>query len=171
MNPTIIPFGLPADTPVLTPRGPVVAGMLAPGAVVLAVSGVAAPFRPLVALERVSLATPLVRIRANALADGAPQDDLLLPPAQALLIDGALVAAGELVDGQGILAEPAMAAVDLVRLVLEAHDAVLAAGAAVETASPDPAEAPCAPRRAPDATLRALLAWRAEAMGWAAPAA
>lgn len=171
VNPSITPFGLRAETPVLTPRGPVAAGLLVPGAMVLAVSGAGAPFQPLVALDRVSLATPLVRIRAEALADGAPQDDLLLPPGQALLLDGALVAAGDLVDGHGVVLEPAGPPVELVRLVLEAHDAVLAAGAAVEAASADPAAAPCAPRCAPDATLRALLAWRAEAMGWAAPCA
>jgi hypothetical protein len=111
-----------------------------------------------------------VRIRSGALADGAPAQDLLLPAGQALLIDGALVEARALVDGQGVLAEAAGAPMPMVRLVLEAHDAVLAAGAAVETANPDPDAPPCAPRTAPDATLRALMGWRAEVMGWATPA-
>jgi len=163
--------GLPAGTPVLTPRGPVAVEDLRPGTLVLSVSGIAAPFQPVVALHQARHAGPLVRIRAGALADGAPDDDLLLPVGHALLVDGALVNAGELVDGHGVVAEPEAAPVTLVSLVLEAHDAVLAAGAAVETAMPDPPTATCAPRCPPDATLRALLAWRAEAMGWATPAA
>lgn len=154
----------------LTPAGPVPVESLAPGVLVLALSGVAAPFRPVVAVQQESIAAPLVRIRAGALADGAPQQDLLLPAGTALLLDGALVAAGDLVDGHGILAEPPGPPVALVRLVLEGHDAVLAAGAAVETALPEADAPPCAPRAAPDGTLRALLAWRAEAMGWATPA-
>jgi hypothetical protein len=162
-------IGLRPGTPVLTPRGPVAAEALAPGALVLAVSGVAAPFRELVAVDRISLAAALVRIRAGALADGAPAEDLVVPRGLALLIDGALVAAGDLVDGLGVLEEAAQAAVTLVRLTFETHDAVLAAGTAVETALPDAGAAPCAPRRTPDATLHALLAWRAEAMGWATP--
>jgi hypothetical protein len=169
VTPTPPVTGLPHGTPILTPRGPVAVEALQPGMLVLAVSGAAAPFQPLVAVDHHTHAGPVVRIRPGALADGAPEDDLLLPPGQALLIDGALVAAGDLVDGHGVVAEPAGAPLPLVRLLLEAHDAVLAAGAAVETAHPDPTAPPCAPRVAPDATLRALLAWRAEAMGWAAP--
>jgi hypothetical protein len=170
---TIAPtaIGLTHGTPILTPRGPVAVEALQPGMLVLAVSGSAAPFQPVVAVEHHHHAGPMVRIRTGALADSAPEGDLLLPPGHAVLIDGALVMAGDLVDGHGVVTEPAGAPVPLVRLLLEAHDAVLAAGTAVETAAPDLAAAPCAPRVAPDATLRALLAWRAEAMGWAAPAA
>lgn len=165
-------IGLPAGTPVLTSRGPVAVEHLQPGMLVLAVSGVAAPFQPVVAVGQHGFAGPLVRIRAGALADGAPYDDLLLPAGHGLLIDGALIPAGALVDRHGVVLEERPAApVALVSVVLEAHDAVLAAGAAVETALPDPAAQPCAPRAAPDATLRALLDWRAEAMGWTSPAA
>lgn len=164
-------IGLPHGTPILTPRGPVPVEALQPGMMVLAVSGAAAPFQPVVAVEHGRHDGPMVRIRSGALADGAPADDLLVPPGQALLIDGALVTAAELVDGHGIVLDPDGGPRPVIRIVLEAHDAVLAAGAAVETASADPAAPPCAPRAAPDATLRALLAWRAEAMGWATPAA
>jgi hypothetical protein len=160
-------IGLCHGTLVLTPGGPVAAEALAAGALVLAVSGVAAPFQRLVAVEHVSVTTPLERVRAGALADGAPLHDLLLPSGHALLLDGALVAAGGLVDGLGVVSEPTEGPVALVRLALEGHDAVLADGAAVETASPHPDAPACAPRRAPDGTLRALLAWRAEVMGWA----
>jgi hypothetical protein len=142
---------------------------LAPGDLLLAISGTGAPFQAIAALALTSVPTPLVRIRAGALADGAPREDLLLPPGHALLLEGTLVAAGDLVDGHGILAEPARA-VTLVQVTLASHDAILAAGTAVETAPPHPDAPPCAPRRPSDATLRALLAWRAEVMGWSAPA-
>jgi hypothetical protein len=165
------PCGLVAGTSVLTPSGPVAAEALSPGDLVLAVSGSAAPFQAVAGVARTSLPTALVRIRAGALADGTPQDDLLLPPGHALFLEGTLVAAGDLVDGHGIVAEPARAAVTLVLLTLGGHDAILAAGTAVETTAPHPDAPPCAPRRPPDATLRALLAWRAETMGWSAPAA
>lgn len=153
----------------LTPGGEVAVEALAPGSLLLAVSGSAAPFQTVVAVRRRHHDGAGVRIRAGALADGAPQEDLVLPPGLALLLDGALVDAGALVDGHGIVLEPAGAGLDLVEIVLGGHDAVLAAGAAVETASPHPDAPPCAPRRAPDGTLRALLSWRAEVMGWAPP--
>lgn len=153
----------------LTPTGHVPVETLHPGALVLAISGVSAPFQSVVAVDRIRWSGPMVRLKAGALDDGAPQDDLLLPPHQALLLDGALVAAGALIDGHGILEEPQPGPVELVRITLAAHDAVLAAGLAVESAKPD-AEAPdCLPRKAPDAALLATLAWRAEELGWASP--
>jgi len=157
-------LGLPIGTPVLTPTGEVPVEALAPGALVLAVGG-GAPFQPVIEARRVMLPGPFVRLRAGALADGAPQDDLVLPPDHAVLLDGLLVAARDLVDGFGIVAEEG-AARAAVQVVLAGHDAVLAAGAAVETAPPEPGAPACAPRAAPDATLRAMLAWRAEVMGW-----
>ncbi len=166
-----LPTGLPTGTLVLTPAGAVPVEALRPGALVLAVGG-GAPFQPVAETRRLTLAPPFIRLRAGAIADGAPQDDLLLPPDHAVLVDGVLVAARDLVDGHGIVAEDG-AAIDAVQIVLAAHDAVLADGLAVETAHPEPGMPDCAPRAAPDATLRALLAWRAEAMGWrpaAAPA-
>lgn len=161
--------GLPIGTPVLTPTGQVAVEDLAPGTLVLAISGSSAPFQAVAALRRRRSAGPLVRLRADALDDGTPQQDLLLPPGHALLLDGALVAAGELVDGHGILAEPAGEGIELVEVILAGHDAMLAAGAAVETLRPHPEAPDCAPRRAPDAALRAALSWRAERMGWASP--
>lgn len=162
--------GLIAGTPVLTPAGPVPVEALQPGMLVLAVSGAAAPFRALAAVRRGWGPGPAIRIRAGALDDGTPQQDLLLPAAHALLLDGALIEAGALVDGHGILPEPGAAPFALVELVLDSHDAVLAAGCAVETVPPAPGAPDCAPRRGPDAALRARLSWRAERMGWAAPA-
>jgi hypothetical protein len=162
---TLPPTGLPTGTLVLTPSGAMPVEALRPGALVLAVGGAAAPFQRVVETRRVTLAPPFVRLRAGAIADGAPQDDLLLAPGHAVLVDGVLVAARDLVDGHGILPEEG-AAIDAMQIVLAGHDAVLADGLAVETARPEPDMPDCAPRAAPDATLRAMLAWRAEAMGW-----
>ncbi len=161
--------GLPVGTPVLTPTGQVAVEDLAPGALVLAISGTSAPFQPVVAVRRLCWTGPMVRLRAEALDDGAPQETLLLPPGQALLIDGVLVDAGELVDGHGVLPIAADGPVELVQVILAGHDAVLAAGVAVESTRPHPGAPDCAPRRPPDAALRALLSWRAEQMGWATP--
>lgn len=164
------PTGLPLGTPVLTPSGEVPVEALRPGTLVLAVSGGAAPFQPVVELRRVTLPGPFIRLLAGAIADGAPQHDLVLAPDQALLVDGVLVAVRHLADGFGILVDHG-AAIEAVQVVLGAHDAVLAAGLAVETTHPEPGMPDCAPRAAPDPALRAMLAWRAEAMGWCPAAA
>lgn len=166
MTPAQPVTGLPSGTLVLTPAGERPVESLQPGDLVIAVSGVAAPFQAVTGIRRGLSEGPLVRIRAGALAEGAPQLDLVLPAAHALLVDGMLVAAGALLDGWGVTAEPA-AETELVEVVLAAHDALLAAGTAVETGRPDPGAAPCCPRGEPDGTLRALLDWRAELMGWA----
>lgn len=170
MTATPPPRGLPIGTEILTPAGPVAVEALHPGALVLAVGGIGAPFQPVAAIRRCRVPGPAIRIQAGALADGAPQDDLLLPAGHGLLLDGALFAAGDLVDGLGILPEAGPEALEVVEVLLAGHDALLAAGTAVETALP-PGAAPFAPRQQPDGTLRALLAWRAEEMGWASPAA
>nr|WP_272876097.1 Hint domain-containing protein [Neoroseomonas soli] len=152
----------------MTPAGPVQVEDLAPGMLVLAVSGAGAPFQPVAAVRRRRVPGPAIRIRAGTLAEGAPQEDLLLPAAHGLLLDGALVAAEEVVDGYGILREE-MLALEVVDIVLDGHDAVLAAGAAVETAPPGPDVPSCAPRRPANGPLKAMLAWRAETLGWAPP--
>jgi hypothetical protein len=159
--------GLPIGTPILTPTGHVPVEALEPGAMVLAISGSSAPFQLVTAVRRLEWSGSLIRLRAESLDDGAPQEDLLVPPDQALLIDGRLVAAGALVDGHGIVAEPHVGPIPLIQVMLGGHDAILACGAAVETPRPHPDAPDCAPRQPPDGTLRAMLSWRAEHMGWA----
>ena len=151
MNETPPDIGLSVGTPVLTPTGHVPVEQLAPGTQVLAMSGSSAPFQTVVAVRRSPYAGPMIRIRADALGDGSPQADLLLPPGH----------------GFGIVEEASGGLVELVQITLAGHDAVLAAGAAVETVRPHPDAPDCAPRRAPDAPLRAMLSWHAEQMGWA----
>ncbi|WP_137127564.1 Hint domain-containing protein [Roseomonas sp. HF4] len=166
VTPTLPESGLPTGTLVLTPAGERPVEALSTGDLVIAVSGTAAPFQRVADIRRVALAGPLVRIRAGALADGAPRQDLLVPAGQGLLLDGALVGAGALVDGLGIVAEATEPGREAILLLLAGHDAVLAEGAAVETGLPSPDAAPCLPRAAPGGPLLALLGWRAEAMGW-----
>lgn len=160
--------GLPIGTPVLTPSGEVAVERLAPGDLVIAVSGQAAPFQRVVEIRRLSLPAALVRLRAGAIAEGTPREDLRLPPGHGLLLDGTLVEAGALLGGPGTLFEQAGGMQDVLGIVLGTHDAVLAAGMPVETVPPAFADQPpFAPRAGADAALRALLAWRAEVMGWA----
>jgi len=162
-------LGLPTGTMVLTPRGPVPVEMLAPGMTILTVSDGAAPFQPVQEIRRVEHAGMMVRLQAGAIDDAMPFRDLLLPAGHALLIDNALVPAGDLVDGHGIVAEPSGEPVTLYLPILPRHEAILASGAAVETGLPSPEAASCAPRAEASGALRAILAWRAEQLGWAAP--
>lgn len=162
--------GLPADAPVLTPRGPVPAGLIAAGDLVFATGGVGAPFQQAVAIRRHRARCALVRIAPGAVADAGPTEPLGLPPGLGLLLDGVLVRARDLVDGAGITRDAEAAMHDLVEILLPGHDALLVAGLAVESGLPEGAE-PFAPQGLPDGTLLATLAWRAEQFGWRAPAA
>lgn len=165
---TPIDTGLPPGTPILTPQGEVPVETLGVGDIIICVGQGAAPFRPLAALRRTRFAAPAVLIRAGALADGAPQEDLVLGAGHGVLLGGVLVAAGALVDGIGIRFEPGVMAVECLQIVLDGHGVVLAAGTAVESALPTPDAPPCAPRGEADGPLRALLGWRAEEMEWCA---
>lgn len=158
--------GLPAGTPVLTPTGERPVETLAPGSLVIAVSGEGAPFQRVLELRRAVVPAALVRLRAGALADGAPREDLLLPTGHALFIDDMFVQAGALLGSPGVRLEQKAGLCEVFSLVLARHDAVLAAGAPVETAPGADTPMPC--ERA-EPWLRARLAWRAEAMGWAEP--
>lgn len=162
--------GLPADAPVLTPRGPLPAGRIAPGDLVFATGGLGAPFQPVVGIRRHRLRCALVRIAPGAVADAGPTEPLGLPPGLGLLVDGVLLPARELVDGAGITRDAEAAEHDFVEILLPGHDALLVAGLAVESGLPEGAE-PFAPRAAPDGPLIATLAWRAEQFGWRAPVA
>lgn len=178
-----LPTGLLTGSPVLTLRGEVAAEDIAPGDMVVGVSGTVAPYAPLAArrLSRHDLkaepwARPL-RIRADALEAGQPMTDLLVAPGQMLFFEGGLVPAWRLADGLGIAADPAPAQAVYVRLALDAHDALLAAGLAVG-ADPRITDAgpgqPLCVAPMPEAALGLLLCrlrLQAELMGWAAPPA
>jgi Ca2+-binding RTX toxin-like protein len=74
-----------------------------------------------------------VRIRAGALGAGVPRRDLLVSPDHCLFLDGALVPARLLVNGESIVIERRLAEVTYHHIELGAHDVVLAEGAPAES--------------------------------------
>ena len=74
-----------------------------------------------------------IRIAANAIADGVPCHDLDVSPKHAMLIDDVLVPAELLVNGVSIWQLDGVGELEYFHIELEAHDAVLAEGAASET--------------------------------------
>ncbi|WP_198373479.1 Hint domain-containing protein, partial [Roseomonas rosulenta] len=74
-----------------------------------------------------------VRILAGALGDGAPHRDLVVSPDHALYVEGVLVPAAALLDGVGILRDAAARRVRYFHVELDAHDVLLAEGAAAES--------------------------------------
>ena len=74
-----------------------------------------------------------VLIRAGALGDGLPRRDLRVSPLHAMLLDGILVPAGQLVNGTTIMQDHGCAQVDYIHIELAEHDVILAEGAATET--------------------------------------
>jgi hypothetical protein len=127
-----------AGTKIATPMGDVAVEALTAGDVVLLATGGAAPVR-WVGHRRVRLsrhpapasAAP-VRIEAGALGGGVPVRTLRVSPDHALFLDGALVPAGLLVNGETITQET-VSEVDYVHVELDRHAILLAEGAAAES--------------------------------------
>ncbi len=74
-----------------------------------------------------------VRVSAGALGDGLPHTDLVLTADHALILDGLAVNAGALVNGTTITYDPAPTRATYYHIETEAHDVILANGAAAET--------------------------------------
>ncbi|MBB4092287.1 Hint domain-containing protein [Ochrobactrum pecoris] len=74
-----------------------------------------------------------IRVKRYAIDSKTPQRDLYLSPNHALLIDGVLIRAKDLVNGQSIARVSMDKTIDYYNIVLDSHEAVLAEGAAVET--------------------------------------
>jgi Hint domain len=133
---------------------------------------------------------PIV-VRAGALAEGVPARDLWLSPGHALLFDEVMVAVEYLVNGLSIVQPEAVDRVEYFHLEFEAHEVILAEGAAAESyvecdnrqgfhnahefaaLYPDDARPPfsyCLPRletgMAELATIRERLFERAEVLGY-----
>jgi hypothetical protein len=72
-------------------------------------------------------------IRAGALADGVPVRDLFVSSNHAMVLDGLLVPASELVNGVSILRQAATETIDYIHLELARHDVILAEGAPSES--------------------------------------
>ncbi|WP_207443821.1 Hint domain-containing protein [Roseomonas haemaphysalidis] len=74
-----------------------------------------------------------VRIRRGALGPNTPDRDLLVSPDHCMWLDGALVPAQLLVDGDTVVQEHHHAAITYWHVELPAHDVLLAHGAATES--------------------------------------
>jgi hypothetical protein len=98
-----------------------------------------------------------VRFVRSAIDDNVPKADLFVTPSHALLIDGLLVRAGDLVNGTTIAVDDAEERDELeyYHIELERHDVIEAEGAPCETLLTEPAagglgkydvpQVPCAP--------------------------
>jgi len=74
-----------------------------------------------------------IRIASHALDRVTPRRDLYLSPNHALLIDGVLIRAKDLVNGRSISRVPMEQSIDYYNVLLDSHEAIFAEGAAVET--------------------------------------
>lgn len=77
-----------------------------------------------------------VRVKAGALSNGVPHSDLVLTSNHALILDGLAINAGALVNGTSISLDPVDSLPERVtyyHIETEAHDVILANGAAAET--------------------------------------
>lgn len=148
--------GLLPATRIVTSAGEIAVESLRPGDQVLALG--AARLVPVRCLRRRTLPpSQAVRIAAGAFGDGRPVRDLLVAPDQALLIEGALVAAKLLLNGVAV-AQPgptSHASGGAIEIELDRPDAVLADGMPAETWPPQ--DAGLSPGPALDA-LRSRLA-------------
>lgn len=128
-----------AGTLIQTDRGEVAVETLAIGDRVMTVSGAARAIRWIGrrSFEGRFLAGKAhllpIRIRAGALGDKIPRRDLLVSPHHAMLLDGLLVPAEELVNGNSIVQDRSVQRVDYFHIELESHDVIWAEGAASET--------------------------------------
>ena len=127
------------DTMIATVDGQKAVKDLAAGDVVLTASGAVAPVCWVGAstVSRV-FADPArvlpVRVKAGALGENLPVNDLMVSPGHALLLDGVLVQAGALVNGTSIVIETAMPVVfTYYHVQLDSHDVLLAEGVAAES--------------------------------------
>ena len=100
---------------------------------------------PIASITRDRFGAP-VRIARSALGDDVPNDDLYVTRQHAVLIDGTLVAAGNLFNGITItgLTAPDFDDFEFFHVGLERHDVIYANGAPCETLL-RPGEQPCAP--------------------------
>ncbi len=127
------------DTAIATPAGPVAVQALSIGDLVCTASGEA---RPVKWIGRRSYANRFlagnpalqpVRFHAGSLGHGLPTRDLLVSPAHAMFLDGVLIPAHCLVNGQSITQERAFGQLDYFHIELETHDVILAEGAPSES--------------------------------------
>jgi hypothetical protein len=128
-----------AGTMILTPHGDRTVESLRAGDLVLTADGVAKPVlwagRSTKSLRFADPVRTLpVRISAGALGENLPARDLLVSPGHAMLLDGALVQAGAMVNGTTIVRETKVPQTfTYYHVETDAHDLLLAEGAVTES--------------------------------------
>ena len=126
-------------TLLLTDRGEVSVEALEVGDVLVTASGQHRPVRWMgrrAYAGRFLAANPQVqpvRFRAGSLGGGLPRRDLVVSPDHAMFIDGVLIPARCLVNGTTVLRARGLAHVEYIHVELDAHDVILAEGAASES--------------------------------------
>ena len=138
-NDDIITVCFMAGTLIRTPDGEVPVETLQRGALVTTADGRTVP---VTWLGRQTVSTrfgdPLrvlpIRIKAGALADNVPVRDLLLSPDHAILVEGALIQAGALINGTSIVREKAVPEVfTYFHVEADGHALILAENTPAET--------------------------------------
>ena len=128
-----------AGTMIRTPDGQVAVETLERGDIVLTAGGLA---KPVSWLGRQTVSTvfadPLrvwpVRIKAGAIDDNVPSRDLVVSPAHAILVDGALINAGALVNGSSVVRETQVPEIfTYYHVELDDHSLILAENTPAET--------------------------------------
>jgi hypothetical protein len=125
-------------TMIATPEGETAVETLKPGDLVLTASGETKPVRWLGRSIRMApfcnpLVTAPIRIRKEALGEGAPARDLRLSPCHAIFIQGMLIQASALVNGTSVIREAMPGRIAYYHVELERHDLLLAEGVASES--------------------------------------
>ena len=131
-----------AGTHILTPHGERMVEDLAPGDTVITVSGAQRHERTIrwVGRRHIDLArheaperVAPICIRRSAIADATPHRDLLVSPDHAILLDGKLICARQLVNGTTIRQDTTRASVTYFHVELDTHAILLAEGLPAES--------------------------------------
>jgi hypothetical protein len=128
-----------AGTCIMTDKGEVAVEELSIGDRVVTLSGSARPIKWIGQRAYAGLfaygnpAILPVCFKAGSLGDGTPKRDLWVSPDHAMFIDGILIPAEDLVNGDGIVQADAVEEVRYFHVELDSHDVLLAEGAWSET--------------------------------------
>lgn len=129
-------------TMIMTPGGECAVETLRAGDLVVTARGLGAPIKPVRWVGRREVVFDIhprpqdvapILVLPGALGAGVPHRPLRVSPDHALVVDGALVPAGLLVDGTHILRLPARGRIAWFHVELDAHDLLFADGAATES--------------------------------------